>query len=379
MDFPLLTSFLDSHSTEMIPGMDVVIYKDHAPIYRHLFGFRDREAQKPMDGTELYWLFSATKVFTSAAAMQLIEKGVIKLDDPVSKYLPEFGTLSVKDEGRIRACTVPLTVWHLLTMTGGFNYDIECPSLKKAALYSGGKADTLTMIRALAEEPLDFEPGTHFRYSLCLDVLAAVIEVASGMRFGEYVKRNLFEPLGVKRSGFLGEDINEFAKLYTFDGSADRAVPRKEDTICHYRLTENFESGGAGMYSCVDDYILLADALACGGVGKSGNRILKPETVKLMSTDQLTPELRREYSNHTGPTYSYAMGVRTKVDPDPTSPVGEFGWDGAANAYTLIDPVNHVSAYLGIHILNFGYGYFTLHHKIREYMYADMRAQGIVK
>lgn len=379
MEFKKLTAFLDSHSTELIPGMDYVVYKDHRPIYRHLFGYRDRENRIPMDGTELYWLFSATKVFTATAGMQLIEKGILHPEDPVSKFLPAFKTLSYKEDGHIRACTVPLTVQHLFTMTGGFNYDIQCPSIKKAALYSGNKADTLTMINALAEEPLDFEPGTHFRYSLCHDVLAAVIEQASGMKYSEYLKRNIFEPLGIKNTGFTGEDLTKFAVQYTYDGNTDTSVVKPDGNDCCYRLSDNYESGGAGLYSCVDDYILLADALACGGVGKTGARILKPETIKRMSTDQLTPALRAEFSNHTGPTYSYAMGVRTKVDPDASSPVGEFGWDGAACAYTLIDPVNRVSAYLGMHIRNFGYGYFTVHHKVREYLYEDMREAGIIK
>ena len=161
MNLTKLTDYLDSLPQELVPGIDVEIRQDHETVFRHWTGWRDRENRVPMNGRELYWIFSATKVFTVTAGMQLIERGIIRPEDPVGMYLPAFSTLSVNESGHIRACTVPLTVRHLFTMTGGFNYDLECPSLKKAALYSGGKADTLTMINALAEEPLDFEPGAH--------------------------------------------------------------------------------------------------------------------------------------------------------------------------------------------------------------------------
>jgi len=374
MNFDKLTQFLDEQSTEMIPGMDLIIYQDHKQLYRHLTGFKDRENNIALNGDEQYWLFSATKVFTAVAGMQLIEKGIIRPDDPVSMYLPAFATLSVNDNGHIRAPRTELTVQHLFTMTGGFDYDIDRPSIKKCQLYSRNKADTIAMVNALAEEPLCFDPGTHFRYSLCLDVLGAVIESASGMKLGEYMEQNIFKPLGITHTGFKNEDLSRFAVQYTWDEASKRAVPMAENSCC-YRLSDNFESGGAGLYSTVEDYITLADALACGGVAKNGNRILKSETVDEMRRDQLTPELRSEFMNHTGPSYSYAMGVRTCVEPEKgTSVKGEFGWDGAACAYVLIDPSNKISMYLAMHVRNFGYGYFTMHHGVKDRLYEAMRA-----
>ena len=376
MDFSLLTEYLDSQSTAVIPGMDLVVYKDHAPVYRHLFGFKDREAGVKMTGKEKYWLYSATKVFTVTAGMQLIEKGIMSPDDPVSKFLPAFATLSVNDEGHIRAPKNPLLVKHLFTMTGGFDYNLERASLKKAIMYSGGKADTLTMINALAEEPLCFDPGTHFQYSLCHDVLAAVIEKASGMKFSEYLTRNIFEPLGIKNTGFKGEDISEFAQQYNWDEKTNVTSILEGGNKNCYRLTENYESGGAGLYSTVEDYILFADALACGGVGANGKRILKSESIDYMRTDRLTPEQRKEFINHTGPSYSYGMGVRTVVQPElGCSPKGEFGWDGAACSYVLCDPENRLSVFLGMHIRSFGYGYFTVHHRVKDLVYEALKTK----
>ena len=377
MDFTALTQYIDSLSRDMVPGIDVVVYQEHNPIYRHFAGMRDREAGIPMDGRELYWIFSATKVFTVTAALKLVEKGLMWLDDPVSDYLPAYGTLSVEENGRIRGAWKQMTLRHLFSMTGGLSYELDTPSIQKALLYSRGKADTLTLVNAFAEEPLLFDPGTHYRYSLCHDVLAAVIEVVSGKKYQDYLKTAVFEPLGITRTGFFGEDISEFAQQYIYDEATQtsRVLPGGNTNV--YRLSENYASGGAGLYSCVDDYILLSDALACGGVGKSGAQILRPDTIDLMRTPQLTEELHKEFNawvTHVSPRYSYGLGVRTLVDAaESASPKGEFGWDGAANAYTLIDPENRLSAFVGMHIRGFGYGYGTIHPAIRDLIYEGLK------
>ena len=375
MNFDALKTYMDSLDTDVVPGMDLAVRQEHGPVFRHYTGYRDREKGLKMDGTEQYWIFSATKVFTVTAGMQCIERGLFGLDDPVGRYLPAYNLMSVNDGGHIRSFRQSMTIRHLFTMTAGFNYDINSPSIQKAKLYSRNKADTRTMIDALAEEPLDFVPGTRYQYSLCHDVLAAVIEEASGMKFSQYLKKNLFEPLGIARTGFSGEDLSCFAQQYTYDDKLKKSVVRPEGNDNWYRLTENYESGGAGLYSTVDDYMLLADALACGGIGKSGARILKPESIRLMTTPQLSDEIRkRAFINHFGPTYTYGLGVRVNAYEGSSSPIGEFGWDGAACAYALMDPVNHLSAYLGMHVRSFGYGYDVIHHRIKDLIYEGLGA-----
>ena len=375
MDFTHLNEYLSSLSTDLVPGMDLCVYREHEPIYRRFLGYRDRERGIPMDGTEKYWIFSATKVFTAAAGMQCVERGLFRLDDPVSKYLPAYKLVTVNDNGHIRLPRDPLTIRHLFTMTGGFNYAIDCPSLMKAKLYSRNQADTLTVITALAEEPLDFYPGTRYQYSLCHDVLAAVIETVSGLKYSEYLKRNIFGPLGIQHTGFFPDDLSGFAQQYVWDDKQQKCIVKPEGNLCDYRITERYESGGAGLYSTVDDYILLADALACGGMGKSGQRILQPETVHLMATPQLSEEIRRrDFINHFGPSYTYGLGVRVNCEEGSSSPIGEFGWDGAASAYTLSDPVNRVSCFLGMHVRSFGYGYDVLHHQVKDLLYEGLNA-----
>lgn len=378
MNFEKLTAYIDSLKNEGIPGSDLVVYKDHECIYRHFTGLRDREKNIPMDGNELYWIYSATKVHTCTAALQLVEQGLIGLDDPVGKYLPAYNTLSVIENGRVRANWKTMTVRHLFAMQGGLNYDIESPSIMKAKFYSGNKADTLTLVNAMAEEPLSFDPGTHYQYSLCHDVLAAIVEVVSGMKFSEYLKKNIWDKLGMKDIGFtLTEDMKaRFATQYEYDEATHTSRLSERGDNNRYQLTPNYESGGAGIICSVDAYILLSDALACGGVGKTGERILKMETIDLMRTNQQTGDALADWTSHKRRGYGYGLGVRTMMDTTYSKgPKGEFGWDGAACAYTMIDPENHVSCYYAQQVFGCGYGYYTIHPTIRDLIYEGLEAE----
>lgn len=378
MNFEKLTAYIDSLKNEGIPGSDLIVFKDHECIYRHFTGLRDREKSIPMDGNELYWIYSATKVHTCTAALQLVEQGLIGLDDPVGKYLPAYNTLSVIENGRVRANWKTMTVRHLFAMQGGLNYDIESPSIMKAKFYSGNKADTQTLVNAMAEEPLSFDPGTNYQYSLCHDVLAAIIEVVSGMKFSEYLKKNLWSKLGMTDIGFtLTEDKKaRFATQYQFDEATHTSSLFALGDKNRYQLTPNYESGGAGLLTSVETYILLSDALACGGVGKTGERILKEETIDLMRTNQQTDDAYKTWLTFNRIGYGYGLGVRTLIDDTHSkSPVGEFGWDGAACAYTMIDPKNHVSCYYAQQVMGCGYGYYTIHPTIRDLIYEGLEAE----
>lgn len=376
MNFDALTDYLDTLPSVGIPGLDLIVYQNHREIYRHMTGYRDREAGIPMDGHEIYWLFSASKVQTCAAALQLVEKNDIGLDDPVGDYLPVYKLLSVIENNRVRAAYETLTIRHLFTMQGGFTYNLDSPSLTRAILYSGGKADTRTLIDALAEEPLIFDPGKHFCYSLCHDILAAVIEQVSGLKFSAYLKKNIWDKLGIHETGFVMPDElrPRLMQQYTYDDETHTCRVAEAGNINQYQLTPNYESGGAGLYSSVNDYILFSDALACGGVGKTGRRILKPETIDLMRENQLYGTSYDEFVNALNrPGYSYGLGVRTMIDASCSrGPVGEFGWDGAANAYTLIDPENELSAFYGTHVRGCGYGYHVIQPRIRDLIYEGL-------
>ena len=272
-----------------VPGFDLAVYQNGECLLRYIKGHSDLEREIPMNGSEKYNVYSCSKVITCVAAMQLVESGKIKLDDPVSKYLPAFETLYVRDKAskEVHPTEHPLTVEHLFTMTGGFGYDINSAVLTVAR--SNPNASTREVVNALAKEALFFEPGTHFRYSLCHDILAAVVEVASGMLFRDYLKKFLFDPLGMKDTGFHlpAELADRMTTMYdyTHGVSTSRPIECKNK----YCLTDNYDSGGAGLFSCVDDYMKFATTLACGGTTKDGYTLLRPETIAMMEINRLCP------------------------------------------------------------------------------------------
>lgn len=371
MDFSELTSYVDSLQEAGVPGCDLVVYRDHEQVFRHMAGWRDEKKTQPMRGDETYWIYSCTKVFTTCAAMQLIGEGKLSLDDPVSRYLPVYAELKVKTQEGVCPAKRVMTIRHLMSMQSGLSYELETPAIRQVLEETGGMATTRQLMEAKAKDPLEFEPGEDFLYSLSHDVLAAVIEAVSGLRFSEYLKKYIFEPLHLETVSFAltPEAEKRMCAAYRIeeDGTCRLCSPRENS----YRLSRNYESGGAGLLCDVQDYITFADALACGGVTEEGVSILSPEMIQLWSANQLAARSRRSFDDWKRLGYSYALGVRTRIASDlgGKGQVGEFGWDGAAGAWTLIDPINHLSAYYGMHVRNFGYSYDVIHPKLRDLIY----------
>ena len=349
-----------------IPSSDVIIYHNHKEIFRYHCGFKDADRSIPLKGSELYFLYSATKVITCTAAMRLVEKGIISIDDPVGKYLPAYNNLFYKSGNEIRKCQNTMKIRHLFAMRGGLSYDFGTPPIRKV-FENNPDAGTIEVVNAFAETPLLFEPGTNYNYSLCHDVLGAVIEVASGMKFGDFLKKEIFDPLGMADTTFDFEnaDKSRFATLYNL--SQDKYFPAP--LRCAYILGKNYQSGGAGLISTVNDYVLFSDALACNGTAYNGYRVLRPETVDLMRSNQN----ETKYPGGNKPGYGYGFGVRTMLNPaaaQSDAPTDfEFGWDGAAGTYVGIDPYHHLTCVYAQHVLGHGWVYTDVHPVIRDTMY----------
>ena len=375
MDFSRLTAYLDYLPKLNVPGCDLAVYRDHELIYRHQAGWRDLARTAPIQGDETYFLYSATKVFTTCAAMQLIEQEKMRLDDPVSAYLPAFAHLTVKDGDSVRPAKTVMTVRHLMSMQSGLNYNTETPAIEKAMKDNNQRATTRQLAEAKAEDPLDFDPGTDFQYSFSHDVLAAVIEAVSGQRFSTYLKEHIWEPLGIHGMAMrMNDELKKrLCPLYSYD---PQTYSLKECTLeeIEDRFNPEFESGGGGMIGGVADYITFADALACGGQGKDGAYILSPEMIQLWSANQLCPKGRQSFDGWHRIGFSYALGVRTRVNDRIGGPgsLGEFGWDGAAGAWVMIDPSNRLSAFFGMHVLNYGYNYDVIHPTLRGLIYEGL-------
>lgn len=390
MGFEALTEYLDSlGQTYGVPGLDFKIMKEHQPIYRHMTGYSDYVGKRRVVGNELYDLYSCTKVVTMTAVMQLVEQGKLGLNDPLSKYLPEFAHMQVADHFDLPAngwpdentpthpAEKPILIHQLMSMTAGLSYDTGAAPLRALAARNPF-ATTREMVAEMAKMPLLFEPGTHWSYALCHDVLAAVIEVVSGETFGEYLKRHIFRPLGMKDAYMQFPPEERYRQFAQHTDSPELKIGPTPLTNS-YRLTSFYESGGAGLTASLDSYLLLLDALSCGGTGATGYQVLKPESVAEMSLSHLEGEPLEDFRKFGRTGYSYGLGVRVLVDQSAAeSPVGEFGWDGAAGAYGLIDPVNHVSFFYTQQILNMGRVYFEIHPHLRDLVYKELKAQGIV-
>ena len=337
--FEKTKAFCDSFLELGVPGFDLAVYQDGKCILRHMNGYSDLENKVKMTGDERYNIYSCSKVITCVAAMQLWEKGLFSLEDKLSDYMPEFKDMTVKVKDGIKKAEKPILVRHLFEMTAGFSYHCRSPHIITAISETDGRCPTRETMKYLAKEPLLFEPGDRWEYSLCHDVLAALVEVISGEKFETYVKKNIFDIAGMSRSSFMlpEEELNTIAEQYRFENG--RAVNVGKN-IVSYKLGSEYASGGAGGISTVDDYIKFLEALRT-------HKLLKVETLKLMMTDRLTEWQKRTY--WTQATHGYGLGVRC---PKGNKQYTDFGWGGAACAYLAVDLENKISLYFGAHLIS---------------------------
>lgn len=366
MNFEYMKNFMDSLTEWIIPGNSVVIYKDGKKVFEYSSGYSDLEKRIKKTGEEQLYIYSCSKVATVTASLQLYEQGKFLLSDPLYEYLPEFKKMYVKDGDRIKAAENPITIRDLFTMTAGLSYATNTPAFEKARKLTDGKMDTRTVIKCLAEEPLLFEPGARWNYSLCHDVLAVLAEVVSGMRFSEYMKKHIFEPLDMNNSYYHAPNDVIVSPQYIYEIQDTKNIvelQQKEHTTGVVKRAygnelvfgENYDSGGAGIITTVDDYAKFAAALANSGTGLNNNRILSSATVKLMKTNQLNEAQRKTMNWRRLRGYGYGLGVRTLIDKAESgsnSSIGEIGWGGAAGATIIADTEEKVALFYAHHMLN---------------------------
>ena len=363
MNFSPLKDYLHGLKEEWsVPGNAMVVRIGHETVFENF------ENAKRDD---VYWIYSATKVFTATLFCRFLEEGKLHLEDKVSDFLPEYKNLQIALlDGTCVPAKNELTLGHLVTMCGGLTYNIMHDAIRTAEDKS-----TVGVSRAVAKMPLIAEPGETFNYSLCHDVLAGVMEVAAGERFSDMIRRQITEPLGMTSTTFHpeGEIEKRFTPQYAWDGEKKQAVP--VPCVNHFRFSPDFESGGAGLCSTLDDYSLLAETLANDGRTKDGYRLLKPETIAEMKKNRLVTFVQKQgFDRCWGArhrSYGYGLGVRTRIDytDEGLSPLGEFGWDGAAGAYCMVDTENRISAFYVQHVLNMGPVYDVIHPTLRNLIY----------
>ncbi|MBE6730406.1 MAG: beta-lactamase family protein [Ruminococcaceae bacterium] len=339
-----------------IPSVDIKVIKENEVVFDYRAGYFDYEKTVPIHENALYYMYSCTKPVTVTAALRLYEENKLDLEVPVSKYLPEYEKAVLKKDGEIVKPTEVLKVKHLFTMTGGFTYDWTNPLIKKFAK-KNPKASTVELANQFVNLPLIFEPGERFEYSLCHDILAAVVESIVQKPFREYVKEVLFDPVGMKDSYFhITEELKPYlaAKYDNIRKSESDSfkitpIPKVNNMI----FTENYDSGGAGLICTLSDYAKFAETLANGGVAPNGYRFLKEETIALLTKDWLKEICKDSSFGCTcgSKGYSYGLGVRVKTGEDGRNiPVGEFGWDGACGSYVSMNTEHKTAVVMGMHV-----------------------------
>ncbi len=365
MDFTKLKDYIDNIDKNIVPSSRIIVKKGNKTLFEYFSAREDLfEEEKEK---ELYYLFSLSKIITCTAAMRLYERGLLDLEAPVSKYLPEFETLYYGGDWGIchttaDATTLPkakntLLIKHLFTMASGYSYDLGHPQILKMKEDYNDCATTRQVAGTLAKVPLWIEPGENFRYGLSHDILAAVCEVITGKTFYEFLKEEIFEPLNMKDTFFLPDEkeLKRMHNQYVYNAETNK-LTQNTPPNCIFALSDKHESGGAGIVSTIKDYSTFASCLVTGK-SENGYVLLKEETLEKMITPALCPAAQDYFSNMLKPGYSYGLGVWTHVNPDISkvnTPIKEFGWDGAAGSLAAMDKESQVSIIYMQHVLTCG-------------------------
>lgn len=341
------------------------VYKNGEEVYRGCFGMDSLEKQTPMHEDAIFRLYSMTKPVTSVAVHKLIEEGRLTKTDAVEKYLSGFANQKVWTEQGLVPVERAMTVGDLLNMTSGLEYPNPCnPVAVMLSEYYGQlenleiamPRDTVSICNRLGQFPLLHQPGARWNYSTSADILGGIVEVVTGQKYRDYVRENILLPLGMEDTDFHvpADKAERFASMYIpmEDGTLLEMEPGFLGMTNRLRVQE-FQSGGAGLVGTIDDYSRFARMLVNDGTlpacaSKSGEEvtILKPETVQSMRVAELTPE-QRAYANWDSMKgFSYGNLMRVLVEPEncgyAPAFVGEFGWDGWAGTYVMMDPTNQM-------------------------------------
>lgn len=334
-------------SSVVLDGTEVVDRRD--------FGFMDLETREPMRDDAIYRLYSNTKIVTAVAAMMLHEKGRFSLDDPLEKYLPDLSDLQVLKEGAASvedtepAHAAP-TVRQLFCHNAGFSYGFLQESLVDqiymAKSMLGADATLEEKVSAIGEMPLAYQPGRRWQYSMGSDVLARLVEVWSGERFGDYLKARIFEPLGMVDTGFVvpKAKADRFSTMYRPVDMLDPTKPglvSTEDAFGRiYLEPAPFESGGAGLVGTIGDYTTFI-RMIMGGGEIDGARILETETLEMMRTNQLPTGVNVQFVNWDLKNTVFGLGFAIKMAPEegePDAAIDEYHWGGMAGTHSWMSP-----------------------------------------
>ncbi len=352
---PILERYI---AEQKFAGFVTVIARRGALVHFDCVGMSHREGSQPMQPDTLFRIYSMTKPIVSVALMMLYEEGRFHLDDPISKFVPEFKDMKTYVRpgftGPELAPTKPaVTFHHLLTHTAGLSYgwaeDTPIDALyRKADLFSSKTLEAFG--QGLAQIPLLYQPGTDWRYSMATDVVGYLVQVISGKPLGDFLEERILKPLGMSDTAFYvpKSKLNRFSAVYEpvpGGGIKVQDAPATSD----YLRPERLQSGGGGMVSTAPDYLRFTQMLLNRGE-LDGKRLLGPKTIELMTMNHIPDALLPLHigdSNMSG--FGFGLGFNVLLNPAGAGMIGTtgaFGWGGAANTEFWVDPREQLIAIL---------------------------------
>ncbi len=375
-----LKSFIDSGKTA---GVSALVFEKGKEVYYGAFGYADREAKIPMERNTIVRIFSMTKPVTGVALMTLYDKRAFQLDDPLSKYAPEFANMKVfrgvdeKGNPILEPAKRPITIRDITRHTAGFaNEDTTVLGRMVKAADAMNRENTLMeMAKRLASLPLQFDPGDQWAYGPSVDVQAYLVEKLSGKPFDQYLKETILDPLQMTHTRYVvpQNELPRFSGWYI--RSVSGILNRAPDEQANSFNTKDWplKPGGWGLTSTLDDYMKFAQMLV--HKGRLGNvEILKPSTVGLMSTNQLSDTISKRMWLPSKGRVGFGIDFAVRTAPPQTKDenngvVGEFFWDGLASTLFWVDPKNELTAVLFTQLIPFDR--VKLHKSFRDAIYGE--------
>jgi CubicO group peptidase (beta-lactamase class C family) len=383
-----------------LPGMLTYVYRKGHLVHTGLCGRIDIERDKPMREDAIFRIYSMSKPITAVALMMLVEEGRIGLDDLVHSHIPAWKDLGVYASGMPTLLLDappsflttpplrPMKVIDLMTHTSGLTYGFMMRSAVDAAYRRAKVTDRDTpgglpeMVDRLAQIPLDFSPGSAWNYSVSIDVLGYLVEKLSGLRFGEFLRTRLFEPLGMNDTAFYvpSDKLERFASCYQPEGRGPGLKLQDDAKKSPYLTPPKLESGGGGLVSTAPDYLRFCRMMLHGGA-LDGVRILSPKTVALFSlnylpdgkevADMALPGMFSE-SGYAGVGFSLGCGVNVDVAKTRLpGTLGEYFWGGAAATAFWIDPREELTVVFMTQVIG-SEARLTLRRDLRTLVYSAM-------
>jgi CubicO group peptidase (beta-lactamase class C family) len=348
-----------------LPGWQIMVSRKGRVAHFSSYGLIDKEDGRPVESDTLWRIYSMTKPVTSVAAMMLWEQGKFDLNDPISKWLPEFAAPRVYTGGpAAKYATVPasepIRVWHLLTHTAGLTYGFHrvhvTDEIYRNAGFDFGNPrghDLAGSVEAWAQLPLAFNPGAEWLYSVATDVLGRLVEVISGQALDDYFAEHIFGPLGMTDTGFFVDEdrLHRLAALYAMPAGG-REIVRFDQMGQAAHKPPKVLSGGGGLVSTTRDYTRFTWMLLGGGE-LDGTRLLSPRTVQLMTRNHLPGGAdlqtcgRPLYAEVRFDGVGFGLGFARLLDPAAAKVAGnagEFNWGGLASTAFWVDPADEVTA-----------------------------------